>query len=397
MKDEFFSDLYILTKLDEEKRRSKRKSKRKSKRRKASRRKSTRSHKRSYRKSKSIRRHRSTKRSSSFSFGGDFPTPNHAEFTSKLLSLVGEDRVVDQKIKVGPKDVLFIIDMQNDFVDLPYDDQKTGKLSAPESSQIIDGIVGLVDKFKDSLIIATKDYHPEGHCSFRNPDPSDSSGPSGSFPPHCVIGTNGAKIVEPIYKAIQFKSNAYIAFKGFHPQNDSFSALQYKDPNKFYNKFYDKRYKSVGCSSKLDVGWTGSFVVKISDYQYKKDFDKEYNPSQDEFDRLIQDCTSLDDDNSYLNRKTSCKLKHIEDLLGEKKIDKTSNIFICGLVGDICVFDTAINLVETGYENVYIVLDLTRMVYIPGKEYLASPEEYARRLADYPTIKLIMSENIIQL
>lgn len=382
MKDEFFSDLYILTKLDEENRRSKRKSKRKSVGRKASRRKSTRSHKRSYRKSKSIRRHRSTKRSSSFSFGGDFPTPNHAEFTSKLLSLVHKDRVVEQKIKVGQKDALFIIDMQNDFVDLPYDDQKTGKLSAPESSEIIDGIVDLVDKFKNSLIIATKDYHPEGHCSFS------------SFPPHCVIGSNGAKIVEPIYKAIQPKSNAYIAFKGFHPNNDSFSALQYKDPDQFYNKIKDERYKSERCSSEQGVGWTGSFVVKISDYQYKKkDFDKEYNPSQGEFNRLIEDCTAID--NSYLNRKTNCKLKHIEDLLGEKKINETSNIFICGLVGDICVFDTAINLVETGYKNVYIVLDLTRMVYIPGKEYLAPPEEYAKRLAFYPKIKLIMSKNII--
>ncbi len=60
-------------------------------------------------------------------------------------------------------------------------------------------------------------------------------------------------------------------------------------------------------------------------------------------------------------------------------------------MGDICVLDTAINLRKNGYENVYIIFDLTRMVYDPKKGYKTSPTEYAKLLKD---IKIIESENI---
>jgi hypothetical protein len=62
-------------------------------------------------------------------------------------------------------------------------------------------------------------------------------------------------------------------------------------------------------------------------------------------------------------------------------------------VGDICVLDTAINLRKNGYENVYIIFDLTRMVYIPGPGYIKPPENYAKIL-NKNEIQIIESENI---
>jgi nicotinamidase-related amidase len=332
-------------------------------------------------------------------FGTEVGGPSHGNYTEELK----RNKVfVTNDIKVGQKDVLFIIDMQYDFVDQPFTEFNDGKeriqyleggaFSAPESSDIVSGIAGLVPKFKQSLIIATKDYHPKGHCSFKG------------YPPHCVVGSKGAKIVKPIWKAIRSLANAYVAFKGFHPEYDSYSALTYN---------YNTSTPTVRCQASDDTSWTGSFVVKTTDNQrsiwreapnlffnqYRKlrfgdydrsdTFSKQYNPPEDEFKELVNDCT--DSEGEYLDKKSSCKLKHVEELL--TRIDKNNKIFICGLVGDICVLDTAINLKNSGYMNVYIIFDLTRMVYIPGSGYLMSPKKYAEILK-VNGIQLIESKNI---
>ena len=421
---------------------------------------------------KTSRRRRISRRKKILRFGTEVGGPSHGNYTEELK--LNKD-FVKNDIKVGQKDVLFIIDMQYDFVDQPFTEFNDGKeriqyleggaFSAPESSDIVPEIAGLVPKFKQSLIIATKDYHPKGHCSFKG------------YPPHCVVGSKGAKIVKPIWKAIRSLANAYVAFKGFHPEYDSYSALKYNTST-----------PTVRCQASDDTSWTGSFVVKTTDNQYRKlrfgdydrsdTFSKQYNPPEDEFEKLVNDCTdsttqsvasvgdrtmqsiastegrtgefedtaepytakpypstrSVDPSTpnavraqtcdlrsrpnfvraasvdpfgakrQYLDKKSSCKLKHVEELL--TRIDKEkNNIFICGLVGDICVLDTAINLKKSGYENVYIIFDLTRMVYIPEygeavsfdakrrSGYLMSPKKYADILKDNG-IQLIESKNI---
>lgn len=352
------------------------------------------------------RRRRSRIRRRSLKFGKFEEGPSHAKYTNELKKYI--NFVTDEdKIKVGQKDVLFIIDMQYDFVDQPFTEfndgkeriiyEKGGAFSAPESSVIVPEIAELVPKFTNSLIIATKDYHPEDHCSFKEGNPP--------YPHHCVVGTKGAKIVKPIWKAIRSLANAYIAFKGFHPEYDSYSALK-------YNK--TTTTPTVRCKANDDTSWTGSFVVKTTDNQYIKLYDeraaavrlgaadpydrsdtysKQYNPPEDEFKKIVENCTDMSD-GEYLS-KSNCKLQHVEELLKSKKIENnnSSNIFVCGLVGDICVLDTAINLIKNGYKNVYIIFDLTRMVYITGPGYIMSPKKYADILIGNG-IKLIESEKI---
>jgi nicotinamidase-related amidase len=155
-----------------------------------------------------------------------------------------------------------------------------------------------------------------------------------------------------------------------------------------YIKLYDERAAAVRF---------GAAVPYIQDYDRSdsyntySNYSKQYNPPEDEFKKLVDACT--DNKDSKYFKKTSCNLQHVEELLNSKKIEPSSKIFVCGLVGDICVLDTAINLRKNGYKNVYIIFDLTRMVYIPGPGYIMPPEKYAEIL-NKNDIKLIESENI---
>ncbi len=52
---------------------------------------------------------------------------------------------------------------------------------------------------KNTLIIASRDYHPDNHYSFKK---------FGSvFPPHCLQGSKGSKIIKPLSNVLH---NIYI-------------------------------------------------------------------------------------------------------------------------------------------------------------------------------------------
>lgn len=96
---------------------------------------------------------------------------------------------------------LLIVDLQNDF--LP-----TGSLGVKEGDQIIPVINKLMDQF--SIIIASKDWHPETSVHFEK------------WPVHCVANTEGAsfpdslhsdKIQEVFYKGTDNKDDGYSAFE----------------------------------------------------------------------------------------------------------------------------------------------------------------------------------------
>ncbi len=155
-------------------------------------------------------------------------------------------------------------------------------------------------------------------------------------------------------------------------------------------KIKDDQYRKL-----YDEGASAVRLGAADPYDRSDSYSKQYNPPENEFKELVRACAD-NKDLKYLNKKTSCNLQHIEELLKSKKIENnklSSKIFVCGLVGDICVLDTAINLRKNGYDNVYIIFDLTRMVYIPGPGYIMPPEKYADILNENG-IKLIESKNI---
>jgi nicotinamidase/pyrazinamidase len=74
---------------------------------------------------------------------------------------------------------LLIIDFQNDFT-------SGGALAVPDGDAIAPRVNELIDSGDFDLVVATRDWHPADHASFR-----EQGGP---WPSHCVQGTHGAEL-----------------------------------------------------------------------------------------------------------------------------------------------------------------------------------------------------------
>lgn len=112
--------------------------------------------------------------------------------------------------KLQPGDALLIIDVQVDF--LPG-----GSLAVPNGDTVIAPLNEWIARFTDAAlpIVATFDWHPADHCSFREQ--------GGSWPPHCVMGSPGASFAanlalpagaHRVAKATQRDTDAYSGFSG---------------------------------------------------------------------------------------------------------------------------------------------------------------------------------------
>jgi nicotinamidase/pyrazinamidase len=81
-------------------------------------------------------------------------------------------------ISVNPEhDALIIVDVQNDFC-------SGGALAVPEGDRVIEPLNRLLD-MNWRIRIATRDWHPIDHISFREQ--------GGIWPPHCVANSPGAE------------------------------------------------------------------------------------------------------------------------------------------------------------------------------------------------------------
>ena len=76
-------------------------------------------------------------------------------------------------------EALIVVDFQNDFA-------PGGALGVPDGDRIADRVNELAADSRFELVIATRDWHPEGHGSFE-----EQGGP---WPVHCLQGTEGAEL-----------------------------------------------------------------------------------------------------------------------------------------------------------------------------------------------------------
>ena len=81
---------------------------------------------------------------------------------------------------IKPNSALLVVDVQNDFC-------PGGSLAVDEGDRVVPELNLWIERFgKEGRPIAyTRDWHPPGHCSFR-----DQGGP---WPVHCVQKTRGAE------------------------------------------------------------------------------------------------------------------------------------------------------------------------------------------------------------
>lgn len=114
-----------------------------------------------------------------------------------------------QSIELRDGDALLMVDVQNDF--LPG-----GALAVANGDQVIAVLNAAIALFlaHHLPIVATRDWHPAHHCSFRER--------GGNWPPHCIANTAGAAFAA----ALDLPPEVTLISKGTDPDKDAYSAFE---------------------------------------------------------------------------------------------------------------------------------------------------------------------------
>lgn len=176
----------------------------------------------------------------------------------------------------SPVNGLLVIDMQVDFI--------TGSLAVPDGPSVIDPVKEII-QLPFHARYASKDWHPSGHISFASSHPGKALfGLTTIYPPkhlvvakgqdvnsiaqrgleqvlwpdHCVQGTRGAQLVEPL-REDQFDA---IILKGMDPGVECYSA--FKDPWGLLVSNLEALLREKGVTDLYIVGVAGDYCVKES-------------------------------------------------------------------------------------------------------------------------------------
>jgi len=131
---------------------------------------------------------------------------------------------MSDRVAIAERDVLIVIDVQNDFC-------PGGALAVPRGDEVVPIINRLATRFRH--VVLTQDWHPRGHFSFASTHPGKKpfesiAAPYGAqllWPDHCVQDTAGAAF----HDALHVANAALIVRKGMEKMIDSYSALYEND------------------------------------------------------------------------------------------------------------------------------------------------------------------------
>ena len=127
-------------------------------------------------------------------------------------------------MKRNDRDVLIVVDVQNDFC-------PGGALAVPRGDEIVPVINRLAGEF--AHVILTQDWHPRGHASFTSSHAGKQPfqtielayGQQILWPDHCVQGTQGAAF----HSGLDVPHAELVIRKGFRSAIDSYSAFREND------------------------------------------------------------------------------------------------------------------------------------------------------------------------
>jgi nicotinamidase/pyrazinamidase len=127
-------------------------------------------------------------------------------------------------VKVSSKDVLIIVDVQNDFC-------TGGALAVPGGEKVVPAINRIAERFEN--VVLTQDWHPREHVSFASNHPHKrpydsielSYGSQVLWPNHCVQGSAGADF----HRGLKTIGASLVLRKGIHRDIDCYSAFYESD------------------------------------------------------------------------------------------------------------------------------------------------------------------------
>ena len=142
-----------------------------------------------------------------------------------------------------PEEALIVVDMQRDFM-------PGGALPVPEADRIIPRINRYIEEFrkKGALIVATRDWHPPNHISFK-----EQGGP---WPKHCVQNTPGAEFV------VELPEDAVIISKATEPDKEAYSGFEGTNLAQILKERGVKRVYICGVATEYCVKATALDAVK---------------------------------------------------------------------------------------------------------------------------------------
>jgi len=128
------------------------------------------------------------------------------------------------RIVPGERDVLLVVDVQNDFC-------PGGALAVPAGDEIIPIVNAIAGRF--AHVVLTQDWHPGGHASFASTHPGRSAyetiaAPYGEqvlWPDHCVQASWGAQF----HAGLDIAGAEMVLRKGYRREVDSYSAFVEND------------------------------------------------------------------------------------------------------------------------------------------------------------------------
>jgi nicotinamidase/pyrazinamidase len=115
---------------------------------------------------------------------------------------------VKEDYSVKKTDALIIVDVQNDFC-------PGGALPVPDGDQVVPVLNDYIKIFSkaNAKIFASRDWHPPNHISFKDQ--------GGSWPPHCVQNTEGARF----HPDLKLPEDATVISKAMDPKKEAYSAF----------------------------------------------------------------------------------------------------------------------------------------------------------------------------
>jgi nicotinamidase/pyrazinamidase len=139
-------------------------------------------------------------------------------------------------LHLKPGDALVAVDVQNDFF-------SGGSLTVPNAEEILPVMNRYIEIFqsKGLSVYATRDWHPEGHCSF--------TALGGPWPVHCVAGSKGAQF----HPNLHFPDSTVVISTATEPDKEAYSGFEGTDMN--------ERLKAEGIRRLLIGGLATDYCV----------------------------------------------------------------------------------------------------------------------------------------